>query len=261
MSIVISGRPDGLGNRIEELIVLEAYCLRENCKATYIWKNKPHYFNGQLIPRSYDIYLSLDKVDIIADVEIKDEVVDFNQIKEGFTQLDFLNVAKNITPNFNIHFENGVKPLGIHLRGTDRINNKMKHPHFMNSEKEFENLINRTILYINKHLPSHLFICSDDEKYKEKILNRINQKIHIVEPIVQKDIPSEYIDFFALSLCSEVVMCSKFSTFAITASMIGNIKLTTFYKDTEVKERYKALFNYELKSLKQKIVDIFTFLK
>jgi len=108
MSIVISGRPDGLGNRIEELIVLEAYCLRENCKATYIWKNKPHYFNGQLIPRSYDIYLSLDKVDIIADVEIKDEVVDFNQIKEGFTQLDFLNVAKNITPNFNIHFENGV---------------------------------------------------------------------------------------------------------------------------------------------------------
>ena len=35
-----SGRPDGLGNRIEELIFLEAYCIKNNCKCNYYWQNK-----------------------------------------------------------------------------------------------------------------------------------------------------------------------------------------------------------------------------
>ena len=260
MSIVIEGRPDGLGNRIEELIVMEAYCQKYNDNGVYIWRNKPQYFKGKLIPRSYDIYLKLVNVEITDESESSIQFSEINIINKDFCQEEFLNAAQNIKPTFNIHFENGVKPLGIHLRGTDRINKEMKHPHFMKSEKQFEDFINRTILYINKISPAHLFICSDDMKYKEKILNQINQNIKVIDPIVNEDIPLEYIDFFALSMCSEVVMCSKFSTFAITASMIGNIKLTAFNNDLEVNERYKALFNYELKSLKQKIVDIFRFL-
>jgi len=257
MHFIFQGRPDGLGNRIEELIVLEAYCEKNNTKATYIWRNKPHYFKGQLIPRSYEIFLNLKYVEITTKLNFNGDLIQFNQIKEGFSQNDFLKAAKNIKPNFDIQFNDGVKPLGIHLRGTDRINKDMKHPHFMKSEKEFEDLICRTIDYVNKQRPNYLFICSDDEQYKHRILNQIDCRIQVVEPISRENVPAEYIDFFGLTLCQEVVMCSKFSTFAITASLIGNIPLISFYKDEDVKSRYKALMNYQLKSFKQKIIDIF----
>ncbi len=261
MNIVIQGRPDGLGNRIEELINLGAYCNVNKQKATYIWRNKPHYWNGELIARSYDIYLSLDNVIITTDNEISGAVTEVNTITDNLTQKDFLKAAKNIKPNFAINFENNIKPLGIHLRGTDRINKKMNHPHFMKSEKQFNDLIDRTVFYVNKTLPQYLFICSDDIQYKNMFLSRLDKRIKVVNPVAENDIPEEYIDFFSLTLCSEVVMCSKFSTFAITASLIGNLKLTAFYKDNEVRDRYKAMMHYELKSLNQKIIDIFKFFK
>lgn len=257
MNIVFQGRPDGLGNRVEELINLGAYCHVNKQKLIYVWRNKPHYWNGELIARSYDIYLSLDNVLITNDHETSGPSIELSAIIDKLTQKDFLTAAKTIKPNFEIHFENNIKPLGIHLRGTDRINKKMKHPHFMKSEKQFNDLIDRTVFYVNNTLPQYLFICSDDIEYKKKFLSRLDKRIKVVDPVAENDIPEEYIDFFALTLCSEVVMCSKFSTFAITASLIGNIKLTAFYKDDEVRNRYKALMNYETKSLKQKIIDIF----
>lgn len=261
MNIIIQGRPDGLGNRIEELINLGAYCNVNKQKAIYIWRNKPHYWNGELIDRSYDIYLSLDNVIITTDNKTSGPFVEVNTILDNLTQKDYLTAAKSIKPNFTINFENNIKPLGIHLRGTDRINKKMNHPHFMKSEKQFNDLIDRTVLYVNKTLPQYLFICSDDIQYKQMFLSRLDKIIKVVDPVSENGIPEEYIDFFSLTQCSEVVMCSKFSTFAITASLIGNVKLTAFYKDNEVRNRYKALMHYELKSINQKIIDIFKLFK
>ena len=40
-------------------------------------------------------------------------------------------------------------------------------------------------------------------------------------------------------------MTSKFSSFAITASLIGNIPVVSLREDAEVAERYKALFEYQ----------------
>ena len=113
-------------------------------------------------------------------------------IIDKFTQNDFLTAAKTIKPNFEIHFENNIKPLGIHLRGTDRINKKMRHPHFMKSEKQFNDLIDRTIFYVNKTLPQSLFICSDDIQYKNLLLSRLDKRIKVVDPVAENDIPEEY---------------------------------------------------------------------
>jgi hypothetical protein len=33
------GRPDGIGNRIEQLIKLQEYCKKINVKCIYIWVN------------------------------------------------------------------------------------------------------------------------------------------------------------------------------------------------------------------------------
>ena len=40
-------------------------------------------------------------------------------------------------------------------------------------------------------------------------------------------------------------MTSKFSSFAITASLIGNIPVVSLREDAEVAKRYKALFEYQ----------------
>jgi hypothetical protein len=261
MNIVVQGRPDGLGNRVEELINLCAYCNINNQKAIYIWRNKPQYWNGELLDRTYDIFFSIDNVFITTDKVTSDSYTLINSIMDNFTQKSFLTAAKSIKPNFSINFENNIKPLGVHIRGTDRINNKMNHPHFMKSEKQFKDLIERTVSYVNNALPKYLFICSDDLRYKQLFLSQLDNSIKIVEPISENNIPEEYTDFFGLTLCSEVVMCSKFSTFAITASLIGNIKLTAFYKDNSVRNRYKALMNYEVKSFNKKIFDVFNFFK
>jgi hypothetical protein len=239
MDINFSGRPDGLGNRVEEIILLDAICTKEIITANYVW-------NNQVAHRSYDILLTSENVNLnkkgISNTPFK-MFKDLSSVNPN--QHEILKSAKNIKPTFDIHFENDVKPVGIHMRGTDRIKNN-NHPHFMRDEKEFFEYISKVITLINQKKPKYIYICSDEEDYKSHFINNLGQGITVIHPIAKKNIPKEYIDFFALSLCQEVYMCSKFSSFVITASMIGNIPLISLTQDHNVANRYKALFHYEL---------------
>lgn len=38
-AVSFSGRPDGIGNRIEQLILIQEYCVENNLRCYYIWNN------------------------------------------------------------------------------------------------------------------------------------------------------------------------------------------------------------------------------
>ena len=59
-------------------------------------------------------------------------------------QNDILQAGKKIIPLFNIKFKNNIKPIGIHIRGSDRIT---EGKHNMNKE-QFNNIF---IKIINKN--------------------------------------------------------------------------------------------------------------
>jgi len=233
-----SGRPDGLGNRIEEVIRLDAICTRENQKANYVWNNK-------VVNRSYEILLTSKNIKI-AENEIPNIPSKKNSVFSAhLNQEEIRSAAKNIKPNFNINFESSKKPIGIHIRGTDRIGKK-NHPHFMRDQNEFFIYLSKTISLANQKRPEYIYICSDNENYRDIFIENLDESITVIQPICDKSLPTEYRDFFALTLCEEIYMCSKFSSFALTASLIGNIPLISFVLDEDVKARYKALFRYEL---------------
>ena len=231
------GRPDELGNRIEEIILLESICRRDSIRCNYVWNNK-HY------NRSYDILLKSNNVRLIENNEKDIDFVTVTDSSKNFSQEDFLSVAQGIQPTFDIYFENNVKPVGIHIRGTDRLGKKS--PHFMKNENELNRFLSKTIELLNESKPQYIFVCSDDRKIKEKFVKYLDKGIVVIDPICEGSVPEEYRDFFSLTLCDSIYMCTKFSTFSIIASLIGNIPLISFVFDDEVANRYKALFRYEL---------------
>jgi hypothetical protein len=231
------GRSDGLGNRIEEIICLEAFFVNSNVSSYYIWNNQ-HSF------RRYPILLKSKSLVITEQLEVKKGLTLMPSFSWGnLKKEDILKAARNIKPSFDINFPNEIKPIGIHIRGTDRIGKD--HPHFMKNKKELYKYLNSTAYYINKSGEKDIFICSEDSSLKKRFLEQLKKDIKVIEPVVSKDIPSEYLDFFSLSKCKEIYMTTKFSTFSIGASLIGNIPIHSFYYDEKVLIRYKANFEYK----------------
>jgi hypothetical protein len=246
--LYFSGRPDGLGNRLEEIILLEAFCLKENIENIYyIWNNK--YCN-----RKYPILFSANNILLIECANNQQSVM--LPKATDFSQKEFISAANKITPKFNIGFENNIKPIGIHIRGTDRIGKKSLH--FMKDEKEFNLFLSKTIEIINSINPDYLFICADEITIKNKFIEYLNSEIKIIHPVCSDSVPQEYIDLFALSLCSKIYMVSKFSTFSIIASLINNIPIVSYTYDEEIKMRYKANFEYNIGFKDTKYIKIVT---
>ncbi len=115
----------------------------------------------------------------------------------------------------------------------------------MKSGKELLQYFLKTVDTVNSMMPKYLFVCADN-KYKREFLSLLNKEICIVDPIYDPSVPDYYIDFFSLSLCEKVIMASKFSSFAIFSSLIGNLPLIAFVKDDNTDKRYKAKFQYDV---------------
>lgn len=246
------GRPDGLGNRLEEIVFLEAMCEVLDCKAFYIWQNRHKN-------RSYPILFTTERVSVI---EKAKEAVPFKLHKDFTIKLSkkqILFSAKKIKPNFKLNFSNNLRPVGVHIRATDRVGKS--DPYFMKDESELKNYLSEVITRINHSSAKHVFLCSESDRCKEVFSKYLNKDIELLEPIATPNIPSEYIDLFSLSLCKEIWMASKFSTFSILASMIGNITIKSFnyIEDKDSHSRYAALFEYltltNINIINEKIID------
>lgn len=115
----------------------------------------------------------------------------------------------------------------------------------MRNKSEFFQYISEALHAINLVKPKQVFVCSESKKYRQVFVDHLDPSIEIVEPSVTPGAPAEFVDLFALSLCREIWMVSRLSTFSITASIIGNIPLKTFVNDEEVFHRYFANFDLQ----------------
>jgi hypothetical protein len=242
------GRPDGLGNRLEEIIKIEIFCLIYNLKCEYLWINK---FKN----RSYDVLFDTKNVSIVSGDNLKPNypVKNILELEVTYSQNEALNSAKNIRPKFEIKFKENISPVGVHIRASDRVGRN--HPHFMKDEKELQSYLSEVIHLLNNKKPKDVYVCSESVRCKEVFVSYLDKEINIVEPIFDNEIPSEYIDFFALTHCSEIWMVSRFSTFSIVAALVGNVPIFSFVNDTDVRERYKAEFHYHSLTGKSIVTD------
>ena len=241
-TILFKGRRDGIGNRIEEVIYFSAICDKENKNGTYLWNNWT--FSKT---RRYQVLFTADKVNITQRPLILGKYHNdyIYRQKQTLSNKQISQSASKIKPIFPISFLNNLQPIGVHIRRGDRISKTNKHKDFM-SEAVSEQLLEHTLNLINERNPKYLYICSDEPRAFVYFISKLNKSINILNPVCNCN-SQEYIDFFALSLCKEIYMCSKFSSFAITASLIGNSLIHSYFKKEESNlERYKANISYDL---------------
>jgi hypothetical protein len=224
---IFNGRPDGIGNRIEELIYIQEYCIDNNLSCFYVWNNTIKF-------RSYNPLITFDNITIIKDKKnINNLVTKNNEI--------FKRTNGNIIKykfNFNVDIKEDYDII-VHIRATDRLVSNGKGD--FSSESELKGFIERSINYINNNLniQTYTIVC-DDAKYKKYVFNKITKRF--INLSYDNNIPRDWLDYYYLTKCKQsILMCCKFSSYSITASMLGDKKLLVFPESLNSNlPRYKA---------------------
>jgi hypothetical protein len=228
MHFYFIGRPDGIGNRLEQLINIQEYCNANNLKCIYIWRN--------CSLRTYDPLISFENIEIRT--EIKETEKNIYPL-EKCMQRTFGNIVKY---QFNFEIKDIDYDVIIHIRATDRIQKNIGHTDF-STEKMLNSYIEKTINFINSNGSISTYaIVSDDNKYKNYMKNKIHSKYKYVELSYNYNISKDWIDFYYLTRPNKfVIMCSQFSSYSICASILGNKKLVVFKNSLNSNlPRYKA---------------------
>ena len=151
-------------------------------------------------------------------------------------------IENNIPDNLNNSY-------GIHLRKTDKVNNKNHDIRHLSTNEEFKIMSNALfndicIIILSEDNPSFL-LTSDENGWKEYFKNELltfaknnNKTISFID--VNYDTYDTYdnynaiLDLFCLSKCKKIFQDVKYSTFSIVASIIGNNELINYSHLSEV---------------------------
>jgi len=232
--IYYNGRYDGIGNRLEELLHLEYYCMSKGLTCSYYWDNSGN------MDRRYPIFFECEHIDIQDRIKYPDNTI--SRIIYITNRDQMTSAVKNIRFLKSLEI-NGYEYTGVHIRTGDRIQYPVPHGDFMDV-RLFRKIFNFTINQINLERPESLFICSDNEDYRNKMISRLDKDIKVIDPLNTKHPLQVYNDFYALSNANKIYMCSKFSSFAITASMLNDIPIISFFEEDESNlMRYHANVN------------------
>ena len=219
------GRPDGIGNRIEQLINIQEYCIENNSQCNYIWNNSNF--------RNYLPLISFDNIEIVNNNN--DNINNSNNIIFNRTKDFRIRYKFNFDIDFNIEYDTI-----IHVRATDRLNPNTKHGDFSNIN-ELNIFIDKMITYVNNSSEINTYtIISDDTRYIDNIKNRVNKKFITLS--YDYNIPNEWLDYYYLTKPKKnIIMCCKFSSYSITAAVLANKPLLCF-KQSQYSNlpRYKA---------------------
>jgi len=224
--IYFNGRPDGIGNRIEQLIYIQQYCKENNLQCIYIWNNS--YF------RNYKCLISFENI------TIKDKITE--KEKKYLTNDCFLRTPEYIV-KYNFLFTIPSPPVYdviIHIRGTDRLNPSIKHHDFSNVT-ELNNIMEKTINYLNNEKTITTYtVVTDDKQYINYMKNKIQKEY--IELSYNHDIHNDWIDFYYLTQPKKfILMCCRFSSYSITASILGNKEIRIFKESIDsALPRYKS---------------------
>jgi hypothetical protein len=244
-----NGRLQGIGNRLEEIIRLEALSDRWDRPINYFWRNPPprRRWRRLLRPtpealnRTYPILLRAGRVAILPGENA--QAVEWDPIPElqgSFSGDELRRCAQRLQAVFPIGFAAGLEPVAIHLRGTDRIDPSSTHEHFLRSEAEFHALLERTAAAVNRLGPCPVFLCGDSAAAIARLRSLLEPGITLVDPVCPPAVPTPYRDFFALTACRAIYLASQFSSFSLTAALIGDRPIHMANASSTVRERYGA---------------------
>jgi len=224
--VCFSGRPDGIGNRIEQLINIQFYCIENNLQCNYIWNNSNF--------RNYLPLISFDHIEIM-NTKNSNNIQISNNIKFNRTKDFGIRYKFDFNIDFNIEYDTI-----IHVRATDRLNPNINRGDFSNVT-ELNTFIKKMINYVNNSTEINTYtIITDDKKYIDTIKNRISKKF--VTLSYDYNIPNEWLDYYYLTKSNKnIIMCCKFSSYSITASILANKPLLCFKQSLDSNlPRYKA---------------------
>lgn len=217
---VFVGRPDGIGNRIEEIYFLMAKHQLQGTEFEYLWNN----IQANRYDRIYPILLSAPGVKITEMMSPRISRRNNKPLKKDFTQQEVFAAARQIKPYLHIPTELLTDATGVHIRRGDKIrpnpaDNEMTHDQSLHAQE-------CALKFVNKNCKK-VFVCGDDKAAVERFKQNVNSDIEVLT-LHSSSMP-EFFDYFCLSSCKEIVMASRISSYAITASVIGNCELHTFF--------------------------------
>ena len=222
--IIFYGRPDGLGNRYEELLLLSNYAVENNLYFKYFWNNTGKW--------KYTNKFSAKNIEIVeVDYVRKWPTNNFESTKywRDYISTNDIFHNNNVTLDLNLQ-ETQNKYIGVLARGSDRIvnNNELLPPGFQNFEdvKRSIKLTKEYLISKKEQLPIVIF--SEDKELKKYVSTELKQFKQITLPQISS-IEQAYQDLINLLAAKEIILCSKFSSFALTAGLISNKKVIKFY--------------------------------
>lgn len=233
------GNPAGLGNRYEELARLSKFAEYENLYVDYFWNNSFKFK-----------YKNIFTAKNIAIKEINNlKTWPTNNFESSRHWREYIS-SQPISNNENVLLDI-TNPkieqnyIGIHIRGTDRIALGDNIPFGFQSYEDLEKCIELTQKYLQMlKNPLPLAIFSEDNDLKKRIEKNLTNYEIISLPKID-NLSDTYQDLYYLSKSKEIIMCSKFSTYALTAASIGNGKIVHFFKNrNEELQLWNLKFKY-----------------
>ena len=256
MNEIFYGRPDGLGNRVEELIRLSSFAVENNLKIKYYWNNSSNLkYPYRFVTKNIEV----EEISNLTKWPTKN-FESSNLWRKYISQYNY--VYKNqINFNFNLPSLED-EYIGVHIRGTDRLISThrvdgLKYDGFADSQI-LESCIEKTVDYLGSSSNNKpLAIFGDDILYVNKIKERLKDYEQL-KISYEGNIENEYIDFYHLTNSNKVIMSSIFSTFAITSAILGKIPLVTFFDDRQTTlHKFSAnLIKYNIPELPIKNVSL-----
>jgi len=219
------GCPAGLGNRYEELVKLSNFAVKNDIVIRYYWNNagKSKYKN---LFKAKNI--TIETIDQLNSWPTNN--FESSRYWREYISSRSIGYSNQVKLDFSL-IETRGKYIGIHIRGTDRIvDSNTGHPGFQTVKDLDESILNTKNYLLENNCNLPLVIFSEDLSLKKRLINELHMFEIINLPIVE-NIDFEYQDLYNLSKSERIIMCSKFSTFALTAAALGNTKIVNFFSD------------------------------
>lgn len=244
VSYIFLGRTCGLGNRLEQVLICLCDVIENTEKIIYfVWPD-----NGSNMNRENRRLFEINHSRLIMSntpptnkhiglpslrnlISYKKEIV-----SKATTYIKFYGKIEFIEPNV----------CGIHIRRGDRIINNTSKVSDFTTRVDCDRIL-ESMVKICLNRGGNIFVSSDDELVKNNFINRISQVCNVVLPIYEDIVSVDYLDLRALSICSEIYMVSKFSSYPIIASLIGDTTMYTFF-DPGLSNAYR--YNATIKVIK-----------
>jgi hypothetical protein len=167
------------------------------------------------------------------------ENISFEKINETYK-----SIFQNITTKLNYKEYNDY--IGIHLRTGDKINNNLNVPWLM-TQKQYDKLMDVLIYYIINNKFEKFVVFGESNKDIDNFINRVKEKQNDIIIIngskiyTGQNAPIQ--DLFSLSSTKKIVQGINYSTFSMSASLLGNKELVNLSKICDLYESMKWHFD------------------